>query len=65
MTPSQMKWKDYRAILRVLYSACCSCDRPCVACQDWARAMAFGRKPTGDYADACANTYRRVKVSNG
>ena len=60
MTPRQAKWKDYRAILKVLYSACWDCERPCVACQDWARATAFGRTPTGDYAEACADTYRVV-----
>jgi len=59
-SPRQIKWKAYREILGMLYSACWQCPRPCDACRDWARATAFGRVPTGDFAEACAETYRVV-----
>lgn len=55
------KWSDYRDRINTIYSACWDCERPCDACRQWARETAFGRVPTGDYADACEDTYRMVK----
>jgi hypothetical protein len=55
---SAEKWTEYRRILRVLYSVCWDCRRPCPACQAWARHKAFGKPTAGLYLDAaCADTY--------
>jgi hypothetical protein len=56
MTRKQ-KWIEYRRILRALYRTCWDCERPCCQCQAWARAKAFGREPTCDFAEACAEAY--------
>lgn len=58
------KWARYHSIRNALYSSCWDCDRPCSECCLWARETAFGRKPTGWLADACAETYRWVTTGS-
>ena len=63
MSKNDAEWADYRARIALVFGSCWECLRPCPECRAWARARAFGREPTSDYADAIEETYRAAGAS--
>jgi hypothetical protein len=52
------KWAEYRRRVKILYSWCWDCERPCAECRLWARQTAFGKPATGWLAKECAEVYQ-------